>query len=167
MANYAMIHDIGAHLVAKNLVTPRRIAKSTAGTTVNGTILDRQFGGGDFNDLYHSLKVVVPYNTNAMTTGSSASLTFAVHHSSSTATADFALLADIDGTTTNQTAIGFSESTASTAASGIATADYRLDTCKRYIRVEAELFNSATTAQVGVDYSIEGIFGVGDGPPAN
>lgn len=168
MASFSMLHDIGAYLTVKEMVSPRRVSNSTGGTTINGTIIDRRAGAGDLADSYHSLKLAIPYNTGTMTTGSSVAVVFAVHHSSSTATAGFSLLPDIDGTTSAITGISYAYSTAAggDSDSGVVVHDYRLDYAKRYIRVEAELFNSGSTA-TNVDYSVVGIFGAGDNPPAS
>lgn len=159
MANYSDVHDIGAKLKEGSLVSARAISQSTAGTTVNGPIIDRRSVGGTLGILTHSMKAVVPYAAVSLTTGTTAKITWSLQHSSSTATGDFSAYDDIDGTTQQTIAL-----TGDGAETGVDVADFRLDTAKRYVRMVAEAFNASTAGTV--NYAGAGMFGVGDEPPA-
>lgn len=159
MANYSDVHDIGAKLKEGSLVTPRAISLSTAGTTVNGSIVDRRSVGGTLGILTHAAKILVPYAALSLTTGSTSKVTWQLEHSSSTATAGFSIYDDIDGTSVHTVAL-----TGDGAETGVDAADFRLDTAKRYVRIAAEAINNSTAGTV--NYAVTGVFGVGDEPPA-
>ncbi len=165
--NYSDIHDIGSRLKSFSLLDNTRTVNAAATTLVdstsNGIVFDRRAAtAGGLTDLYHSVKILVPFNHTSGVGSTVGSLTWNLQDSLTSASTGFADYDDIDNTT------GQSIAMTSGSHSGIDEADFRLDNARRFIRVQTAVILSGTTVPTNfVDFSVVGVFGPGDQPPAD
>ena len=154
MTSPAFMHDVGAFLTVSNVFNPRIV---TAGTTVEneqtGDVIDRGLGAG--SNLALSAKIAVPYNYT-LAAAKTATLSFKLQDSATTASTDFSDYADKDGTTSNSVATA--ATTASQTPSGILSGDFDLSSAKRYLRVKVTPTLSATVTDTA-DIAAVMVFG--------
>ena len=164
--SFSKVHDIGAYLKGFNAFNPIEVTAATTtedGIEINGKIIDRRVDGASVSNVFLSGKVIIAYD-GALTTGKTLTVASNVQHSDTTASTAFADLADRDGST-GVSVVETNSTGGNGTPSGVLEFDLRLDSAKRYLRIQVTPTLSATATDT-VDMGGVTVLGMGDFIPA-